>query len=432
MLLTIIAFIIILGVLIFVHELGHFVMAKKNGVRVDEFGFGFPPRILGIQRIKTAARQKVSEEKEELDIVVDSFNDKTGQEIIRETIISKSREIDVTAPVKKWCLIWGKGKPAKNEMVNESGTIYSINAIPLGGFVKIYGEEGEGEGDRDSFVSKKAWQKAMILVAGVAMNFILACLLFGLGNFIGQPTSLSDEEALNFPGARVAIIDINEDSPAALAGFQSGDQIVGFINSQGQKIEPIKNVSQFQQLIEEEKGQKITLIFERGKFVSQTEVVPRVNPPAGQGSLGIQLSNIAIVRYPWYRALYQGFLDAAKMAWMIMVVLYQIVKSLILHGRAGADVGGPVYIYKITGQFVQLGFIYLVRLTALLSINLAIINILPIPALDGGRILFLILEKIKGGPISQKTQNIVHSVSFALLILLMLFVTYHDILRLTK
>lgn len=361
MVLTILIFVIILGLLIFVHELGHFLLAKKNKVRVQEFGFGFPPRIFGLKR---------------------------GE------------------------------------------TIYSINAIPLGGFVKIYGEEGQGKEDSRSFASKNIKQKAGILLAGVTMNIILAVIIFSLGHFIGLPTALSDEEVDAFPAARVEIIGLSPDSPAGAAGVKLGDQVIALINQQGQRIEPVKNVSQFQQFVEQEKGNNIKVLLARGDSQIQLEMTPRLTPPPGQGPLGVQLASVALKKYPWYQALGQGFLTTISLIEAMVLVIFEIVRNLFIEGTAGVELAGPVGIFVLTGQAASLGFIYLLQLTALLSINLAIINILPFPALDGGRILFLIIEKIKGSPISQKVQNLIHTIGFGFLILLMIVITYKDIARL--
>ncbi|MDD5589897.1 MAG: RIP metalloprotease RseP [Candidatus Portnoybacteria bacterium] len=373
---TILIFIIILGILIFIHELGHFAMAKKSGVRVDEFGFGFPPRLIGLQ--------------------------KRG---------------------RKWKFLFWSQKP-------EAGgeTVYSLNLIPLGGFVKIFGEEGEGSGAKDSFVSKKARSKAAILLAGVFMNFILAVFLFGLGHFLGLPTALSDEEAAKFPDSRVAIVGVSSASPAQEAGLAAGDQILGYIEN-GRLIE-IKNTAQFQSIADRKKGQDLLLDFKRGDSQMEIKLIPRENPPSGEGPLGVELANVAEVSYSWYESIYRGFTATISLTFALLAAFYEIIKNLIVDGRAGMDVSGPVGIFNLTGQAAQMGFIYLIQLTALLSINLAVINAFPFPALDGGRVLFLAIEKINGSPVSQKVQNLIHATGFVFLIILMLFITYRDIAKL--
>jgi len=360
MLLTILIFIVILGILVFVHELGHFLVAKRNGVRVDEFGFGFPPRIFGIKR---------------------------GE------------------------------------------TVYSINAIPLGGFVKIYGEEGEGADSGRSFSSKKIGQKVKILFAGVTMNFILAVFLFSLGNIIGLPSAIEENQISQYPNARLQIVAISPDSPAQAAGLQAGDFVSALKNSEGKISEGIKKPSEFQALVDGEKGKEIIVSVQRGNSIIDASLVPRPNPPSGQGPLGVELATVDKISLPWYKAIWEGFLTAINLIWLLLVVLFQLVKNLIVNGKAGVDIVGPVGIFTLTNQAATLGFIYLLQLTAILSINLAVINAFPFPALDGGRALFLMIEKIKGSPINQKTQNLIHTVGFALLILLMVAITYRDIIR---
>lgn len=360
MFLTIIIFILILGLLVFVHEFGHFVVAKKNGVKVEEFGFGFPPRIFGIKR---------------------------GE------------------------------------------TIYSINAIPLGGFVKIYGEEGEGKGSARSFVSKKAWQKAIILFAGVVMNVALAIFLFGLGHFIGLPSAIDENQASQYPDAKLQIVGVESGSPAANAGIIAGDIILSLTKADGEAVSGIQKTSDFQNFIEQEKGKEIKIVVERGAEKIETVLTPRPDPPANQGPVGVTLASIAKIRSPWYRALGDGLLTAIGLLWAIFLVLAEIIKNLFSAGRVGVDLVGPVGIFNITGQAANMGFIYLLQLTAVLSLNLAVINALPFPALDGGRALFLLIEKIKGSPVSPKVQNIIHSIGFAFLILLMVVITYRDIIR---
>jgi len=240
MFLTIIVFILILGLLVFVHEFGHFIMAKRNGVKVEEFGFGFPPRIFS-KKIK--------------------------------------------------------------------GTIYSINLIPLGGFVK----ENQKDFNKQSIV-----RRLKILSAGVLMNILLGILC---------------------------------------------------------------------------------------------------------------LTIVSVFAYPWYKGIFMGLINTFYLIGLILAALAGLLRDLVLLGRLSGDVFGPIGIASITGQVVSQGFLQTIYFIALLSINLAIINILPFPALDGGRLLFLGIEKIKGKPVSQKTEKIVHGIGFALLISLMIVITWRDIAR---
>ena len=365
MLTTIIVFILILGLLIFVHEFGHFIVAKRAGIKVEEFGFGFPPRIFGIK----------------------------------------------------------KGE-----------TLYSLNLLPIGGFVKIHGEEGrptDKQSSKDSdkgraFYNKPIRTRAVILIAGVTMNLLLAAFLLSIGYWLGLPAVVDDQTA-NLEGAKVQITQVAFESPASQAGIKMGDTIkeLRFKNYEL----GIMDVSQVQEFINIHKGEEITVVIQRGDEVLEKTLVPRINHPENEGPLGIALAKTAIVSYPWYRALIMGITSTVNLTWFIIVALGGLLWQLIMTGRLAIEIAGPVGIFNLTGQAAQLGFIYILQLTALISINLAIINILPFPALDGGRLLFLTIEKIKGSPVSQKIERFAHTAGFVILILLMIAVTWRDIVR---
>ncbi len=356
MLTTIIIFILILGLLIFVHEFGHFVAAKRAGIKVEEFALGFPPRIFGVK----------------------------------------------------------KGE-----------TIYSLNLLPIGGFVKIYGEEGkptdkqlsEGHDEGRAFYDKPIRTRAVILIAGVAMNLLLAAFLLSAGYWLGLP-SVVDDQAAELEEAKIQITQVAFDSPASRAGIKIGDTITKF-----------KTVEEVQKFVDEHKGQEITMTIQRGDEALEKTLVPRVNHPENEGPLGIALARTAIVSYPWYRALIMGLTSTVSLVWLIITALGGLLWQLITTGRLAIEIAGPVGIFNLTGQATQLGFIYLLQLTALISINLAVINILPFPALDGGRLLFLAIEKIKGSPVSQKIERFANTAGFVILILLMIVVTWRDIVR---
>ena len=357
MLITILVFILILGLLIFVHELGHFITAKRAGIRVDEFGFGFPPRIWGIK----------------------------------------------------------KGE-----------TIYSINLFPIGGFVKIYGEEGKGKKDPRSFASKPALTRAWILVAGVLMNFLLAAVLLSVGFFMGLPEEISDNQQ-NISNPQVQILQTAPNSPASQAGILMGDTIASL--QFGDQILKTTKVGEVQDFISQHQGQEIIIGIQRGSEFFEKKLIPRENPPANEGLIGIALARTALVSYPWYQALYKGFISTFQLTLAIIVALAGLIWSLITTGHLMAEIGGPVKIFVLTGQAAKLGLIYILQFAALININIAIINIFPIPALDGGRLLFLLIEKIKGSPISQKIEGYAHTAGFALLILLMIAITWRDVVN---
>lgn len=365
MFLTIITFIIVLGVLVFVHELGHFVVAKKSGVKVEEFGFGLPPRIWGIK----------------------------------------------------------KGE-----------TIYSINALPLGGFVKIYGENGhESEEERKvqkgrAFFDKPIWVRASILAAGVTMNLVLAAFLLGFGHWLGLPTVFEGEAPEGAKNPRVQITQIAENSPADEAGLRMGDTILG-IKGENSNVKNINNIEQLQVFTNKHQGAEVSLMIQRGEETIEKKLVPRKDPPEGEGEMGVALAKTAIVSYPWYQAIAKGVVRTVELTGFIIIALAGILWDLITVGRLAPEVAGPVGIFNITGQAAHLGFIYVLQLTAILSINLAIVNAFPFPALDGGRLIFLLVEKIKGSPVSQKVEAIAHTAGFVILILLVIAITWRDVIR---
>jgi len=370
--LTAIIFIAILGVLIFVHELGHFVTARRNGVKADEFGFGFPPRLAGFVR-----------------------DEKTG----------------------KFEFVWG------NKEIESKHTVYSINWIPLGGFVRIKGEDGNGTKDLDSFASKKAWPRIKILAAGVIMNFIFAWILISIGFMIGAPETIESND-VNIANAKIQIAEVLPDSPADKAGIKIGDEIL-----KENKQTSFAGVTDVQNYINSNKGKAIDFNVLRGSDIVEIKVVPRENAPAGQGAIGIALAQTVIKRYPVHEALWNGAIAVYNLTIAILLALGGIIMKLFAGNGVGAEVSGPIGIAILTKQVATLGLVYVLQFAALLSINLGIINALPIPALDGGRILFILIEKIKGSPVTQKTEQLFHTIGFVLLMLLMVLVTLRDVLK---
>lgn len=428
--LTAIVFIIILGLLIFVHELGHFLVAVKNGIRADEFGFGFPPRIFGVQLLKGKKLVKVGE-REEISAEYSDVTAGDGMEVIREKITDKITEIDVVETERRWRFIWGKrdtDREWKKDPGMEEGTIYSINWIPLGGFVKIKGEDGGHKEEKDSFASKSAWVRIKVLFAGVAMNFLLAWFLISIALMIGSPEAVEDGNKM-IRDAKIQISQVIPGTPAEQMGIKPGDEILQCAGQDGLCEKNFSDISQVREYISSQKGVEITLLVRRGSEELALKGVPRVDYPPTEGALGISLVKTAIVQYPWHEAIIKGFTTTIEIIILIFTTLYDIIKSLFVGEKVAVDVSGPVGIAYLTKQVTQLGFVYVLQFAALLSINLGIINGLPLPALDGGRILFVILEKIKGSPVSHKVEQIVHTAGFVLLIVLMIVVTLRDILK---
>jgi regulator of sigma E protease len=374
---TFIIFIIILGVLVLVHELGHFLVAKRNGVISDEFGFGFPPRIIG------------------------TYKDKQGK--------------------RRW--IFGN-KEIGSDLKNENETIYSFNLIPLGGFVKIRGEDGEDKEDKKSFANQTIWVRFKILFAGVLMNFILAIVLFSLAFQIGLPESVGDDYQAD--DAKIQIAQVVKDSPAEEMGLEMGDRVLSIQTEEG--LMSVNKIKTFQELIENNRGKEISMNIERegeeDLLVLKSEI--REEAPEDQGLLGVQLVRTTFARYGFFEATWMAVQTSFSMILAILVFLGDLIVRIFSSQPVTADVAGPVGIAVMTGKMVQFGLAYVFQFVALLSINLAVINLLPIPALDGGRIFFLLIEKIKGTPLSQKLEGTANAIGFFLLILLMVFVTVKD------
>ena len=381
---TIIIFIVILSILVFVHELGHFAMARKFGVKVSEFGLGFPPRVWGI------------------------YKDKNG----------------------KWKNIWGTKKV--EEIKDMSDTLYSVNILPLGGFVAIKGENGPTEDeasrgvvDEDNFIYKPIWQRSIILSAGVAMNVFLAAILFSIGFMIGLPQVLDDEipSVAKVSDKRIQITEILNDSPADIAGVKRGDIILSINNTTFSKDAELQN------FVNKSTGNELNYNIKRGSEEFFIQVTPVILKETGKGGIGVAIAETGIVKYPWYHAIVQGFLTTIFLIWAIIIAFFELIKNLITGAGLSAEIAGPVGIATVTGEMVDLGFIYLMQFAALLSANLAVVNFLPFPALDGGRILFLIIEKIKGRPVKREVEATLHYVGFALLMVLIILVTFKDIAR---
>jgi len=381
---TVIIFIAILSVLVFVHELGHFVMARKFGVKVSEFGLGFPPRVWGIYKTKDG----------------------------------------------KWKNVWGTKKT--EELKDMSDTLYSINLLPLGGFVAIKGENGateeeiaKGVVDEDNFIKKPIWQRCFILSAGVAMNVFLAAILFSVGFMVGLPQVLDDSvpASAKIIDERIQITEILPDSPADVAGIQRGDIILNINNTK------FITDSELQEFVNKNTGQELNYNIKRGSEEFVIQATPEILKETGKGGIGVAIAQTGIVKYPWYQAIWQGVITTIILLGAIVVAFFDLIKNLITGAGISAEIAGPVGIATVTGEMANLGWVYLMQFTALLSVNLAVVNFLPFPALDGGRVLFLIIEKLKGRPVKREVEAFLHYIGFALLMVLIIFVTFKDIAR---
>jgi len=342
-LISIVSFLIIIAVLILAHELGHFVTAKASGVKVEEFGLGFPPRLLSVRRGETR---------------------------------------------------------------------YSLNAIPLGGFTKMAGEE-DPKVPR-SLASKGIGTRLLVLSAGSLMNLLLPLLLFSIAFMIPH----------NLVMGQVMIEEVAPDSPAARAGIEPGDTFLS-VNEK-----PVNNLGDLHRYIQLNLGKEITILVKHSDSTTEdVQVIPRWKPSEGQGAMGVvaTTANQTIVRQsePFWRAIPSG----ASACIETFVLFKNGIISMII-GSTPATIAGPVGIAQITGEVAKAGISPLLEFAAFLSINLAIINLFPLPALDGGRIVFVLLEGVRRGKrISPKREGLIHTIGFALLMAAFLAITYQDIIR---
>lgn len=371
---TLITFIIVLALLVFSHEFGHFIVARKNGIKVEEFGFGFPPRLFGVQ-------YKPEQKK----------------------------------------FIWIFGNRDLTEEEKAGNTVYSFNLVPLGGFVKIKGEDGGEPLASDSFGSKPVWRRASVLVAGVVMNIILAAVLLSVGFIIGMPQVVDDGSVVEVRDRQLTIIQVLPDTPAKVAGLESGDKIIQI----GELDNP--EVKVMQDYVNSHKDQVLNITIKRGTEEIKKEIKPVVYPDTGKAGIGVAIATVGLVKYPWYQAIIEGVKATGWYLKEIVVAFYGLIAALVVGKGVNGAVSGPVGIATMTGEVARLGWSYLLQFTAMLSLNLAVLNILPIPALDGGRLLFLAIGKIIRRPVSAKVEQVTHSVGFMLLMLLVVIITVKDL-----
>jgi len=373
---TAIVFIFILSILVFIHELGHFTAARLFGVRVEEFGFGLPPRI------------------------------------------------------------WGK-------KIKE--TIYSLNWLPIGGFVKLAGED---ESQKFLFTQKNAkhlfWARskkvrAAILLAGVTMNFLLA---------VGITTYLLTQGIQEVSG-RVHVEQVMPGSPAEKAGLQKNDVIINIIYpanvdvlggytpnketelapTEGKKIVVPKDLID---TVKAHTGETVTFTVRRGSQTLEIPLVPRKDYPKGEGPTGIAISDLETRVYPWSQAPWMATKINVTRAWEMLAGIGGLIARLVRLQPVGSDVAGPIGIAQVTGQAVKFGWKAVLEFMSILSLNLAVLNILPIPALDGGRLMFVVFEKILGRKVKPAFEQSTHQIGMIVLFILILLISINDILKLAR
>lgn len=342
-LITIVAFFGVLALLIIAHELGHYITAKASRIKVEEFGLGFPPRLL--------ARK------------------------------------------------WGE-------------TEYSLNAIPLGGFVKMAGEEDPTISR--SLASKPIGIRLLVLSAGSLMNFLLPLLLLSMALMIPH----------NVITSQVVVEEVAENSPAASAGIEVGDVLLS-VNDK-----PVHSIADLQRYTHLNLGNEVTLVVEHSDLSTESvQVVPRWKPPPDEGAIGTLVTmvepTVVSESLPFWQAIPAGVVNCVE-----IFILFKNEIMMWFIGASSPQITGPVGIAQLTGEFAKAGISPLLEFAAFLSINLGIVNLFPLPALDGGRIVFVLLEWVRRGKrISARTEGLVHLIGFAMLITAMVLVTYQDLIR---
>lgn len=354
MFITLLVFLAILGLLVFIHELGHFLVAKRNGVLVHEFAFGFKPRL------------------------------------------------------------WSK-------TVGE--TTYALNLIPLGGYVRLFGEQPEETGER-SFREKSAWQRFQVLVAGSAMNLLLGWLLLIVLFAVGfQPVFPGVEDNPFVTGAKTALVGkIADNSPAAVAGLKADDQITAV---DGQALSTTK----FIEYISDHKGQEVTATVKRGDQTFEAKMTPRVNPPAGEGALGVALISGGKVQTSLLKAPVAAFYETGRIIGSSAAGFGKFLQNLVVKQEVSDNVTGLIGVGALTGVARRLGIDYLAQLVVIITIGLGVINLMPILPLDGGHIAALAYEKVTGRPLSDRQLGVLVTAGLAFVLLLFVVITYKDILR---
>ncbi len=312
---------------------------------------------------------------------------------------------------------------------DKRGTIWSINAIPLGGFVRIKGEGGE-ENERHAegaFATKSIPWRFGVLVGGVAMNMLTAWVLFSGGFAIGLPSLLegsSIDESL-ISERTISIVEVLENSPAGNAGILPGDAILAIDGEAFTSGEAARAA-----LAPNEDGSPLEFTILRNNEEKVVEVAPQYIESLQKEGIGIALVETGTVQYPWYKAPIIGAQTTIGMTGAVVGGFWGLLSGIFTEKEVIAQLSGPVGIASLTGQVLDLGPVHMVQFAAMLSVNLAVLNILPFPALDGGRIVFLLIEALRRKPLTAKFEQNVHGIGFALLLILVLFVTYQDIVRL--
>lgn len=307
---------------------------------------------------------------------------------------------------------FGFGFPPRLFKKKIGETVYSLNLLPFGGFVRIHGEtrtEGEGESQVSAarnFAMQPAWRRALVLVAGVLMNVLAGWFIFSALFWVGIPQA-------------VVVAEVLPNTPAAAAGFRANDVLIDFVDGPS-----------FQEAVVASAGKETAFRVRRGEEVLTLSATPRSEAPEGEGRLGLRFTETGLPRTSFIEGFGKGFMQAMRVLGAIFVSFGELVKSIFTDRSALSQVVGPVGIFRVAAASADQGLAYLFQLIALISLNLAVLNVLPFPALDGGRLLFLLIEKIKGSPLSPKREQLANAIGFSLLIVLMVLVTVRDVVKL--
>ncbi len=367
---TIVLFLVVLAVLIFVHELGHFLVAKRSGIRVDEFAIGFPPKIFS----------------------------------------------------------WVRGE-----------TKYVLNLIPFGGYVKIFGENPDEESltgvdSARSFVRATKWKQVGVLLAGILFNILFAWILISVSFMFGSLVPVGEGApayAKYIKDKNVAITSVLPNSPAAKAGLVAGDKIliVYLASSTDPKGVIGTTVNFVRQTIEASAGKPIAIYYERQGEKKEKIVTPVKGVTEDKYVVGIYMENVGVVKLNLGLALWEGGKLTAVTIKQVAVGLGTFIWQAVRGHGDFTQVSGPVGIVNLVGEAAHFGLAYFLGFVAFISLNLAVINLIPFPALDGGRVLFVLIEAVSRRPIKPKIANAANAIGFFILIALMLVITYRDIMK---
>ena len=364
---SILLFFLVLFVLILVHEWGHFIVAKKTGMRVDEFGIGIPPKLFGVKKGETE---------------------------------------------------------------------YTLNALPIGGFVRIWGENYEDKAeltpaeeiDRSrGFTARPRWAQSLVLVAGVTMNILFAWFLFSLTFMIGMPTAV--DEAAAGDSAQMFVAHVLENSPAA--SLPPG-ALVESVTVGGQVLDR-PTPSAVIQLVADTAPAVMSVTYTFSDEIKTVDLTPVQNIIQGQSeqyALGVSLAMVETVSQPILSSILNGLHATLNGLVAITAGLFGLISQAFVGEADFSQVAGPIGIVGMVGDAAAFGFTALLTFTAVISLNLAVINMLPFPALDGGRLLFVAIEAITGKAIPTVWAGRLNLMGFGILMLLMIAVTYNDIIRL--